>query len=58
MLDALFLGVIEATEEAVYSTLLRAETMEEHARHVRETLPMDTLVKTAPPIWQDSVNGA
>lgn len=45
VLDALFLGVIEATEEAVYNALFRAETMEGRDGHVREALPIDTVVK-------------
>ncbi|MGC8785854.1 MAG: P1 family peptidase [Anaerolineae bacterium] len=45
VLDALFLAVIEATEESVYNALLRAETMEGRDGHVREALPIDALVK-------------
>jgi len=45
VLDALFLGVIEATEEAVYNALLRAERMEGRDGHVREALPVDALLQ-------------
>ncbi len=40
-MDPLFLGVIEATEEAVYNSLFKATTMKGHENHETEALPID-----------------
>jgi D-aminopeptidase len=41
----LFLAVIEATEEAVYNSLLRATTVQGHEGHRVEALPLDRTVE-------------
>lgn len=46
--SALFLGVVEATEEAIYNALLQAETMTGHDKHTVESLPekkLDALIR-------------
>jgi D-aminopeptidase len=40
-MDPLFLGVIEATEEAVYNSLFRATTMKGRSGRVVEALPIE-----------------
>ena len=43
-IDALFLAVVEATEEAVLNSLFRAETVVGRDGHRREALPVDPVV--------------
>lgn len=40
-MDPLFLGVIEATEEAAYNSLFKATTMKGYENHVTEALPVE-----------------
>jgi D-aminopeptidase len=40
-MDPLFLGAIEATEEAVYNSLFKATTMNGYENHVTEALPIE-----------------
>lgn len=42
-LNGLFLGVVEATEEAIYNSLLAAETMTGRDGHSEEALPVEKL---------------
>jgi D-aminopeptidase len=41
VMDPLFSGVVEATEEAVYNSLFRATTMKGRANHVARALPIE-----------------
>lgn len=44
-MSPLFLGVVEAVEEAVYNSLTAATTVEGRDGHVREAIPLDRLRK-------------
>jgi len=44
LLDPLFEATIEATEEAIYNSLLRAETMNGREGRMVEALPVDRLI--------------
>lgn len=44
-MDPLFLGAVEATEEAVYNSLFRATTTKGRDNHVVEALPIDETVR-------------
>jgi D-aminopeptidase len=45
MMSPLFLAVVEATEEAVYNSLFKAETMVGFENHKAEALPIDKVIE-------------
>jgi len=45
MMSALFLAVVEATEEAVYNSLFKAQTMVGFEGHKVEALPIDKVIE-------------
>ena len=44
-LDALFIGVVEATEEAVYNSMFKAISVMGRAGHTREAIPVDRVIE-------------
>ena len=44
-MNRLFLAVVEATEEAVYNSLLKATAVTGHGGHSRDALPIDQVIE-------------